>query len=123
MSAPLILVAEDDADLRELVALTLMDEGFEVQQARNGREALDLVAARRPDLVLLDMSMPVLGGRGFADGLRLMADPPPVVVMTAGDRAAKSATEIGAVGWLPKPFDVDELVATVRRYLETRTGS
>ena len=117
MSPPLVLVAEDDPELRELVALTLTDAGMEVEQARDGREALEHVVAHKPDLVLLDMRMPVMDGRAFCDAIRTRGDPPPVVVMTAGDRAAQTAQELGAVSWLAKPFDIDDLVAAVRRSL------
>lgn len=120
MSSPLVLVAEDDPELRELVALTLTDAGMDVEQARDGHEALAHVVARKPDLVLLDMRMPGMDGRAFCAALRELGElgePPHVVVMTAGDRAAQTAAEVGAVSWLAKPFDIDELVATVRRSL------
>jgi DNA-binding response OmpR family regulator len=118
MRAPLVLVAEDDADLRDLVALTLTDAGMDVELAANGREALARVAQRRPDLVLLDMMMPVLDGKGFCEALRLLdEDPPRVVVMTAADRVAQSAAAVCAVSWIAKPFDIDELVLKIRRFL------
>ena len=117
MKNHIVLIAEDDPDLRELVAITLADAGLAVEVACDGREALERVAARKPDLVLLDMMMPVMDGRAFCRELGLTEAPPRVVVMTAADRVAQSAQEVGAVGWLAKPFDIDDLVATVRRYL------
>jgi len=117
VSPPLVLIAEDDPELRELVALTLTDAGMDVEEARDGREALAHVVARKPDLVLLDMRMPGMDGRAFCAAIRELGQPPRVVVMTAGDRAAQTAAELGAVSWLAKPFDIDELVATVRRSL------
>ena len=116
-----VLIAEDDPDLRDLVAMTLHDAGLEVEVARDGHEALARVAERRPDLVLLDMMMPVMDGRAFSAALRSTNDPPPIVVMTAVDRVAQSAEEVGAVSFLAKPFDIDELVDTVRRCLDGAT--
>jgi CheY-like chemotaxis protein len=118
MSTPFVLIAEDDPDLRELVVLTLRDAGIDVDEAGDGCEALARIVERKPDLVLLDMMMPVMDGFGFADALRAMDQPPPVLVMTAADHAAQSARKIGAVGWLAKPFDIDALVKTVSRCLE-----
>jgi DNA-binding response OmpR family regulator len=117
MSAPTVLVAEDDPDLRDLVAITLADAGMDVDVAADGREALARVQARRPDLVLLDMMMPVMDGRQFSLALRTLDHPPPIVVMTAVDRIAQSAADVGAVSWLAKPFDLEDLVSTVRRCL------
>jgi DNA-binding response OmpR family regulator len=98
------------------VADTLDLEGYAVETARNGAEALAAAARERPALVLLDMKMPVLDGWGFvreagARGLQL-----PVVVMTAAQDARRRATEIGAVDCLAKPFELDELLATVGRH-------
>ena len=118
MTAPHILVAEDDPDVRELVAVTLADAGMDVDVASDGREALEKVAARRPDLVLLDLMMPVMNGREFSEALSGTTDPPRVVVMTAVDNAQQTAADIGAVGWLAKPFDIDELVTIVRRFVD-----
>ena len=118
MSKPFVLVVDDEPDLRELVALTLADEGYDVGVARHGREALDRIAERWPDLVLLDMMMPVMDGRALCDALRANGGLPRVIVMTAADRVAQCARDVGAVGWLAKPFDIDELVAAIRRGLE-----
>lgn len=114
----LILIAEDDVDLRELVAQTLRDAGMDVVEAGDGREALACIVERRPSLVLLDMMMPVMDGFAFARALQMLDQPPPILVMTAADCAAQSAQTIGAVGWLAKPFDIDVLVKTVTRCLE-----
>ncbi len=118
MTAPRVLVAEDDPDVRELVAVTLADAGMDVDVASDGREALEKVAAHKPDLVLLDIMMPVMSGREFAGAIQETTDPPPMVVMTAVDNAPQTAADIHAVGWLAKPFDIDELVTTVRRFVD-----
>jgi len=118
MRKTVVLVVDDEPDLRDLVALTLADEGFDVDVARDGREALERIAARAPDLMLLDMMMPVMDGRALCRALEATGPLPPMVVMTAADHVAQCARELGAVGWLAKPFDIDELVIAIRRGLE-----
>jgi DNA-binding response OmpR family regulator len=118
MKKPVVLVVDDEPDLRDLVALTLTDEGFDVDVARDGREALEHIAQRTPDLMLLDMMMPVMDGRALCRVLQTKGQIPPIVVMTAADHVAQCARELGAVGWLAKPFDIDELVVAIRRGLE-----
>jgi DNA-binding response OmpR family regulator len=117
MRRPLVLVAEDDPDLRDLVAATLKDAAMDVDVAGDGREALDRIASQKPDLVLLDLMMPVMDGHAVCDALRATEEPPRVVLMTAADHVMTSAAEVGAAGWLAKPFDIDDLLATVRRCL------
>jgi DNA-binding response OmpR family regulator len=115
---PFVLVVDDEPDLRDLVALTLADAGFDVDVARNGRDALDHIAQRKPDIMLLDMMMPIMDGRALCKTLRALGDLPRVVVMTAADHVAQAARDVGAVGWLAKPFDIDELVIAIRRGLD-----
>lgn len=114
-----ILVVEDDTDLREVVVFTLKRDDRRIIEAEDGREALDhIVAHGVPDLILLDMNMPRMNGWEFARELRdrelWIA---PVIVLTAAHDAQRSASEIGAAGFLGKPFDVRTLMATVDRYL------
>ncbi len=105
---------EDDVDLQELEAMLLSEPGYRVVTAANGAVALAEVARRRPDLVLLDMKMPVMDGWEFARQMRAWYDhQTPIVVVTAAAEAAERAAEVGAEGYLSKPFDIDELVATV----------
>jgi CheY-like chemotaxis protein len=110
-----VLVVDDDPTILATVAETLDLEGYPVMTATNGAEALDLVARSRPSLVLLDMRMPVLDGWGFVRALRARGIDLTVVVMTATADARKWASEIGAQGVLPKPFDLDVLLSEVRR--------
>jgi DNA-binding response OmpR family regulator len=113
-----VLVVEDDEAIRELVVLVLQDEGYVVLEAGDGRAGLDAVALGRPSLVLLDMRMPVLSGWDFARVLRERGEAVPIVVMTAARDARAWAAEIGAVGFLAKPFELDELLAAVARWCE-----
>ena len=113
-----ILVVEDDPDLAALEAELLEEHGHRVEIANNGREALAAVERAAPDLILLDMKMPVMSGREFVDEYRrAQPSPAPIVVVTAADDAQVRAAEVGASGWIAKPFDPDALVANVMRLL------
>ena len=111
-----ILIVDDDPDLREFLRLMLTSMGFEVTSAANGREALDVMAGHEPDLILLDMKMPVMDGWEFCRALEGRDARPPIVVLTAAPDPAARAAEARADGWLGKPFEYDELEATVRRF-------
>jgi DNA-binding response OmpR family regulator len=111
-----ILIVDDDPTILATVSDALDLEGFSVVTATNGAEALDVVDLRKPSLVLLDMRMPVLDGWGFMNAIRERGVSVSVVVMTAAADARRWAREIGAHGVLAKPFELDELVAAVRRF-------
>ena len=111
---PLILVVDDEAAIRDVLAAFLEDEGYAVRTASNGRVALDLIARERPDLVLTDVMMPEMDGVEVAR--RLAAAPDlaniPVVLMSAAV-AAQVAPPVAA--FLPKPFGLDDVLAAVAR--------
>lgn len=109
-----ILVVDDDEAILDVVADVLRFEGYPVETAMDGAAALDAVARRRPSLVLLDMRMPLLDGWGFARTLQERGIELPILVMTAARDAAGWAREIGATGYLAKPFDISELLEAVR---------
>jgi len=116
---PDVLVVEDDAALRELLALILEGEGLGVETASNGKEALDLIAEHPPSLILLDMSMPVMDGWQFCRELDRRTGPRPrIVVVTASTDPAKRADEVHADGWLAKPFDRERLLSLVHRIVD-----
>ena len=105
-----VMVVDDDEQIREFVALALSGEGHEVSTAANGAVALEHLERTRPDVILLDMGMPVMDGHAFALAYRQRGDQrAAVVVMTAARDAAVSAREISADGHLAKPFDLDTL--------------
>jgi CheY-like chemotaxis protein len=109
---------EDDPDLAALEADVLQERGHAVEIASNGREALDAVQRAAPDLILLDMKMPVMGGREFAEEYRRReAKAAPIVVVTAADDAQRRAAEVGASAWIGKPFDPEVLVDKVASLL------
>ena len=118
-SAGGILVVDDDPDLREFLRLMLTSMGFEVTSAANGREALDDLEGHDPDLILLDMKMPVMNGWEFCRALEGRDTHPPIVVLTAAPDPAGRAAEVHADGWLGKPFEYADLEAIVRRFAKS----
>jgi CheY-like chemotaxis protein len=116
MSNHPVLVVDDDAAIREAVRDVLEQEGLPVETASDGAEALTKIGSRMPRLVLLDMRMPGMDGWSFARELRGAGIELPVVVMTAAADARRWAAEIGAIGVVPKPFGVSELVDAVREH-------
>ena len=112
----LILVVDDERDVRSLVCHILVDHGYQVDQAVDGRDALDKIRARVPDLVVLDLMMPEVDGWQVLRELQGLATRPRVVVLSAfGD--LKRVTDAGAVGFLAKPFRFAQLVDTCQRAL------
>jgi DNA-binding response OmpR family regulator len=113
-----VLVVEDDPDLVDLLGVILRDAGYRVFTATDGFEALARVEAEMPSLILLDMRMPRMNGWEFAGEFRTRWDRScPIVVVTAAENARLRAEEIGADGWLEKPFDLDDVVRVVQRHL------
>lgn len=116
-----VLLVEDVEDNRELARLLLETAGYEVLEAHNGREAVTLAMAHRPDLVLMDLSLPEVDGWEALRHLR--ADPDtadiPVVALTAhamaGDRERVAAA--GFDGYMAKPLDVSSFATSVASYL------
>jgi two-component system, chemotaxis family, chemotaxis protein CheY len=115
---PIILVVDDDAGIQQTIGGILEDEGYQVVSAWNGQEALQhLDGGVQPVLIMLDLQMPVMDGFAFAAaldlrGLRARA---PIVVLTADGRAPQKAAQVGADGYLTKPFTLLSLVDLVQR--------
>jgi CheY-like chemotaxis protein len=110
-----ILVVDDDKSIRSTISELLKSEGYAVETAANGAEALRLMGQSHPSLVLLDMRMPIVNGWEFARTLRERGIMVPILVMTAASDARSWAREIGAQGYLAKPFDLDDLLLAVER--------
>ena len=108
-----ILVIDDDPAILSTVADILTFEGYPVECASNGAEGLAAVERVHPTLVLLDMRMPVLDGWGFARTLHERGVELPILVMTAAQDARRWAQEIGAAGYIAKPFDLPDLLSAV----------
>ena len=118
-----VLVVEDDRSIGQVVADVLADEDYEVRWVMDGRAALTVLAEWRPNVIVLDLTMPVMDGRAFRrEQCRLPGDAArvPVVVLSGLREARVIAEDLGAVAALSKPFDLDDLLATVGRVLERR---
>ena len=116
-----VLVVDDDPDILEALSEILEAEGFEIRRARNGKEALDRLEPDAPQLILLDLMMPVMDGWEFAQ--RMRQRPPeiariPIIVLSADRNVGSKAADLGAVGHLAKPFELNDLLELVRRSLE-----
>jgi CheY-like chemotaxis protein len=115
MDKPVVLVVDDAAGIREMVSQILYDEGYVIETAADGVEALAVVERVRPNLVLLDMRMPNMNGWEFARVLNERGIGLPIIVITAAQSAKSWASEIGAAGFLAKPFGVQSLIDKVQQ--------
>jgi urea transport system substrate-binding protein len=111
-----ILIVEDDPDILSSVADILDFEGYEVVTATDGTLGLEMLETSEPTLILLDMRMPGLNGWDFARIMKERGHDVPMLVMTAAQDARRWAEEIGAVGYIPKPFHIIDLLDAVERY-------
>lgn len=113
----LVLVVDDDEDLREMIALVLGAHGYRTQEAVDGLDALEqIVAGARPALVLLDLRMPRMNGTEFLAALRARDTSIPVVVITGDLGGARDALAAGARTCVRKPIDMDALLDTVGQH-------
>jgi len=117
-----ILIAEDEPDISQLIAFSLVYHGHEVLTAADGQEALDAAGATTPNLILMDVRMPRLDG---LEACRLIKQVPglqrvPVIFLTARgqDEEIQAGYAAGGSGYILKPFSVEELVRHVHDYLE-----
>jgi two-component system KDP operon response regulator KdpE len=117
-----VLVVDDEPQLLRALGSNLRVRGYEVDLAATGEEALELAARRHPDLVLLDLGLPGIGGIEVVQGIRGWSSVPIVVLSATGAEAAKvQALDEGADDYLTKPFGMVELLARVRAALRRAT--
>jgi DNA-binding response OmpR family regulator len=112
-----ILIIDDDRPIRDLLATVLEEAGYETTQAFNGRHAVDMLSEARPDLILCDMMMPIMGG---VDVCRYVKerDTIPVILMSSGTTGAIDA---GHDAFISKPFDLDSLESLIEAVLQRAT--
>ena len=116
-ASPRVLVVDDEPDIVTAVEQLLQIEGYAVASARNGAEALAVLDSLRPDVIILDLMMPVMDGVEFR---RRLSEHPasdiPVIVISADRDAARKAASMQVDAFLAKPFDLDDLLSTVGRF-------
>ncbi|HUK18484.1 MAG TPA: response regulator transcription factor [Bryobacteraceae bacterium] len=124
MSAGKILVVDDDPQIRRVMKATLVSHNYEVIEARTGEEALELMPREAPNLVLLDMNMPGMGGLETCRALRAVSDVP-VIVLTVRDseKDKVAALDAGGDDYVTKPFGIEELLARIRAALRRSSAS
>jgi DNA-binding NtrC family response regulator len=115
-----VLVVDDREDHRYAVRRVLEAEGYQIEEAGNGEQALNLLTHGEFDLVILDITMPGMGGMECLERIRQRKDAPPVIMLTAygSERQAVECLKAGAYDYIPKPYEVDELKAATARALE-----
>ncbi len=116
-----ILVVDDEPDILLLHRLNLEGAGHQVLLAADGMKALERIDGDRPDMVVLDVMMPVLDGWGVLEALQTRSLRPPVLVVSAKSAASdiEHAMSMGAAGYLAKPFNATTLLAEVNKLLNT----
>src|SRR5438270_4135598 len=116
-----ILVVDDDRELVEGLRMVLERQGYQVIQAHDGHQGKQAIYNQRPDLVILDMMMPRMGGYPVLEHFRDKKDAPPIIMITAneGSRHKAYAEYLGVVDYIRKPFAMERLLETVHRALGT----
>ncbi len=112
-----ILVVDDEPALIETITQALTEEGYFAVGATDGAAALDILAYVQVDLILLDMQMPGVTGWQVASVLRARSVGTPILVMTGHTNAQQAANDIGAAGYLQKPFDLDLLFSEISTHI------
>ncbi|MCL5026395.1 MAG: response regulator [Chloroflexi bacterium] len=121
MPDQMIVIADDDPAILQLMELVFLEEGLVVLTARDGQEALNLVARERPAAVVLDLRMPILDGYAVVSNLRRSerTHAIPIVAISA-ERSGKKLSHLQVDAFLSKPFELDDLVNTVKTLLASK---
>src|ERR1041384_1283795 len=119
-----VLFVDDDPAIRGLVGDALREEGYSVDLAAHGREALEAMRARRPATVVLDLMMPIMDGFSFIEACHSeqLCDDVPIVVISAVHDALQRINELPIHACIAKPFDLDDLVRTVGQFAPRTNG-
>jgi len=110
-----VLVVDDQEAIRATLRTALDDEGFTVETAANGKEALDILERWQPCVILLDLMMPVMDGWAFREEQRRAGSTVPVVLLSAAGRLEEHERALGAAAVISKPFDLDRVISTIER--------
>jgi two-component system cell cycle response regulator DivK len=120
--AKAILVADDDPDILSIVSMSLETQGYTVYKATNGREAVDLAKQHHPDLVLMDMMMPIVSGYEAVTELKADATTRGITIVGLSAKAMATdmerATDVGIDGYITKPFRIAQVLTVVASYLQ-----
>jgi CheY-like chemotaxis protein len=120
--AKAILVADDDPDILSIVSMSLETQGYTVYKATNGREAVDLAKQHHPDLVLMDMMMPIVSGYEAVTELKADAATRDITIVGLSAKAMATdmerATDVGIDGYITKPFRIAQVLTVVESYLK-----
>jgi two-component system KDP operon response regulator KdpE len=118
LNAANILVVDDEPQIRRVMRATLSAQGYVISEAKTGEEAVESIRKQRPDLVLLDVNMPGMGGIEACREIRRMSDAP-IIMLTVrnAERDKVSALDAGADDYVVKPFSIEELLARIRAAL------
>ena len=121
----IILIVDDDMELSDGLRMLLEKQGFRVMQARDGQQGTHMVYQHHPDLVILDMMMPRMGGYPVLEHFRDKADAPPIIMITAneGSRHKAYAEFLGVVDYIRKPFAMERLIEAVHRGLAAKAAA
>ena len=118
------MIVDDSASMRQLVAFTIKDAGYDVLLAENGRDALEKMSRTKVDMVITDLNMPEMDGITFIRELRTKADYKfvPIVMLTTESQEAKKqeGRAAGASGWIVKPFSPSQLMDVVKKFVKER---
>ena len=122
--AKTILIVDDDYELSDGIRAVLENRGHKVLQARDGIQGKQVVYNQRPDLVILDMMMPRMGGYPVLEHFRGKTDAPPIIMITAneGSRHKAYAEYLGVVDYIRKPFAMERLLEAVEKGLKGKTA-
>ncbi len=124
---PVILVVEDDADLRKILRLQLSSQGYEVLEAENGQLGFEAMQSGRPSCVILDLMMPVMDGFGFLKRARSMNQLQniPILILTASEdeRNRIRGFQYQADAYMGKPYDLDKLTTEVKKLVNRNVST
>jgi DNA-binding response OmpR family regulator len=125
MAAKTVLIVDDDYELVEGLRVLLERQGYSVLRASNGQEAKAAIYNQRPDLVILDMMMPRMGGYPVLEHFKGKPEAPPIIMITAneGSRHKAYAEYLGVVDYIRKPFAMERLMETVHKVLDGKPAA